>query len=108
MTSARILATLAVLSSSAVHAEPVPLPVSICDAHNSPKTRLARGGYAFCDPDGWLTENEFIRRYRDLTGARDLDRHHTVRSRARWITSAVLGGAGLGLLAYGLATLKHG
>src|SRR6476660_7235904 len=77
MTSARILATLAVLSSSAVHAEPVPLPVSICDAHNSPKTRLARGGYAFCDPDGWLT-------------------------------SAVLGGAGLGLLAYGLATLKHG
>jgi hypothetical protein len=83
------------------------VPLTICDAHNSPKTRLARGGYSFCDPQGWITENEFIRRYRALTGAHDLDQHLTVRSRGRWIFSAVIGAAGLGLLGYSLATLQR-
>jgi hypothetical protein len=93
------------LTTTVAHAQT--LPLAICDAHNSPKTKLARGGYAFCDPNGWITENEFIRRYRATTGAHDLDQHLRVRSRNRWILSAVVGAAGIGLLAYSLSTLQR-
>src|SRR4051812_22023881 len=81
--------------------------ISICDGQNSPKTRLAKGGWAFCDGEHWLTENEFIRQYQRATGLHDLDARLTVRPRTRWIVAAVLGAVGLGVMTYGLATLRR-
>jgi hypothetical protein len=102
----RILLSL-LLMTSVAFAQSVPSPLAICDAANSPKTRLAKGGYSFCDPDHWITENEFIRRYREVTGSHDLDSHEVMRTRTRWIFGAVLGAVGLGLFTYGVATIRR-
>jgi hypothetical protein len=60
--------------------------------------------YHFCTQHEQLTENEFVRRYRKLTGARDLDFADRVRNKAAIGVWTAFGLAGVGLLAYGAAT----
>jgi len=64
--------------------------------------------YHFCTQHEQLTENEFVRRYRKLTGARDLDWADRVRNKTAIGVWAAFGIVGVGLTAYGGATFHDG
>jgi tetratricopeptide (TPR) repeat protein len=60
--------------------------------------------YHFCTQHEQLTENEFVRRYRKLTAAQDLDFAKKVRNKGSIAFWTSLGLAGVALIAYGGAT----
>jgi tetratricopeptide (TPR) repeat protein len=63
--------------------------------------------FKFCDVNAAITENDFIRRYKKLTGSRELDHALKMRNKVAIGVWAAFGFAGVGLMAYGLATLDH-
>ncbi len=74
--------------------------VSVCE--HGPKGAEDLTGWSFCSKSGNMSENAFVRRYRDVTGFHELNDFE--RDRARWAAylglGLVLGGGGL--LVYGL------
>ena len=63
--------------------------------------------FKFCDVNAAITENEFIRRYHKLTSSRELDHALKMRNKAAIGVWTAFGLAGIGVMAYGLATLDH-
>jgi hypothetical protein len=63
--------------------------------------------WRFCTAAGPITENDFIRRYEKVTKQKDL--HHALKMRNNLATAlwATIGLAGVGVMAYGLATLNR-
>jgi hypothetical protein len=61
--------------------------------------------YQFCDVNSRITENEFVRRYKKVTGRKDLDYALKMRNNISTAVWATIGLAGVGIMAYGLATL---
>ncbi len=59
------------------------------------------------DKDGPVKENEFVRRYRAVTGAADLDDVETRRNNVSFYTSGALTGASVFVGVYGLLTLSR-
>jgi tetratricopeptide (TPR) repeat protein len=62
--------------------------------------------YQFGTAHGRITENEFVRRYKKVTGQKDLNHALKMRNNVSTGVWASFGFAGVGLLAYGLATLS--
>jgi hypothetical protein len=63
--------------------------------------------YHFCTQHEQLTENEFVRRYRKLTGSHDLDWADKVRNKGAIGVWTAIGLAGVALVAYGGATFNN-
>jgi hypothetical protein len=66
------------------------------------------GGFVFStDKDGPMKENEFVRRYRAVTGATDLDDVETRRNKVSFYTAGALTGASALMGIYGFLTLSR-
>jgi tetratricopeptide (TPR) repeat protein len=63
--------------------------------------------YTFHDVNGAITENAFVRRYKKVTGATDLNFGLKMRNKTATGVWAAFGLAGVGLIAYGAATLSR-
>lgn len=86
------------------------MPPQVRDIYENNKVVVHGTGseYVFAFGSGdELTENEFIRRYREITGSGELD---DARKRRNWGPVAMWGGftaAGLGVLTFGMMNLKR-
>jgi tetratricopeptide (TPR) repeat protein len=60
--------------------------------------------YQFCDVNAKITENDFVRRYKRVTGQKDLDYALKMRNKTAIAVWASIGLAGVAALAYGAAT----
>lgn len=74
-------------------------------AHERVELRGSGAHYVFADGRGPLTENDFVRRYKKVTGLHDLDYALKMRNKVVTAVWASIGLAGVGIMAYGLATL---
>jgi hypothetical protein len=60
--------------------------------------------FQFCDVNSKLTENDFVRRYKRITGLKDLDYALKMRNKVSIAVWTSIGLLGVGALAYGAAT----
>lgn len=102
------VAALGVLAAAALlggcHAQrpsvsPVPTerPISIVEA---PQNTISRHPWSFFDGDSSVSENEFVRRYRTVTGSRELDGNERDRTRKQRTAGYII----LGVAAAGVVT----
>lgn len=70
--------------------------------------KTSGGSFVFTtDKDGPMKENEFVRRYRAVTGASDLDDVETRRNKVSFYTAGALTGASALMGIYGFLTLSR-
>lgn len=86
------------------------VPETVKKLYDREKLDVKTAGDTFVfstDKDGPLKENEFVRRYRAITGATDLDDVETRRNKVSFYTAGALTGASALMGVYGFLTLTR-
>jgi tetratricopeptide (TPR) repeat protein len=81
--------------------------MSICDPVSNPGAAWKGDVFWFCDLATSMTENDFLRKYEQVTGSREASYAITWRNKGTIIALSVVTAAGIAMGAWGLATFHH-